>query len=196
MGIAALYRHPRTPQPHPGYEGFPSLLRDQGITRPNQVGVMDLTHLPMRHGARSLVVVLDWATRRVLAWRLATTLTPDGCLDALAVAIPDYGGPGILNTDHGSQVPSTAFVGAVQHHSIALSRDGTGVGRATRFVARLGQTVTYDEGYLHAYDSVPEAQRHLAAYFPFYNQGRPYSALDGRTPEIAYFGASLQRRVA
>ena len=79
MGIDALYRHPRTTQPHPGHQVFPYLLRDLAITRPNQVWAMDLTYLPMRHGFLYLVAVLDWATRRVLAWRLSNTLTTD-CL--------------------------------------------------------------------------------------------------------------------
>ncbi len=173
MGIAALYRHPRTTQPHPGHQVFPYLLRDQVITRPNQVWAMDITYLPMRHGFLYLVVVLDWATRRVLAWRLSNTMTTDFCLDALEAAIREYGCPGILNTDQGSQVPSTAFVGVVQQRGIALSMDGKGAWRDNLFVERLWKSVKYEEVYLHAYDSVPEAQRHLATYFTFYNRG-PY----------------------
>jgi putative transposase len=87
MGIAALYRHPRTTRPHPGHQVFPYLLRDLPITVPNQVWAMDLTYLPMRHGFLYLVAVLDWATRRVLAWRLSNTMTTDVCLDALEAAI-------------------------------------------------------------------------------------------------------------
>jgi len=191
MGIDALDRHPRTPQPHPGHPGFPSLLRDQEVTRPNQVGAMDLTYLPMWHGVRSLVVVLAWATRRVLAWRLATTLTTDFYLDALEVAIHDYGGPGILNTDHGSQVPSTAFVGAVQHHSIALSRDGTSVGRATRFVARLGKNVQDEDVSLPADASVPETPRPPRRLL-YVLQRRP-APLGARRPDP---GSGVLRRTA
>src|SRR5512137_2863743 len=113
MGIAALYRHPRTTRPHPEHHVFPYLLRDQVITIPNQVWAMDLTYIPMHHGFLYLVVVLDWATRRVLAWRLSNTLTTDCCLDALAAAIREHGCPGILNTDQGSQFTSTAFIGMV-----------------------------------------------------------------------------------
>ena len=157
---------------------------------------MDLTYLPMRHGFLYLVVVLDWATRRVLAWRLSNTMTTDVCLDALEAAIREYGCPGILNTDQGSQFTSTAFVGAVQQHGIALSMDGKGAWRDNLFVERLWKTVKYEEVYLHAYDSVPEAQRSLARYFTFYNAGRPHSALDGRTPDMVYFGAQPQQRAA
>ena len=109
MGIEALYRHPRTTQPHPAHQVFPYLLRDCEITAPNQVWAMDLTYLPMRHGFLYLVAVLDSATRRVLAWRLSKTLTTDCCLDALEAAIRDYGLPVILNTDQGSQFTGTAL---------------------------------------------------------------------------------------
>jgi putative transposase len=196
MGIEALYRHPRTTQPHPGHQVFPYLLRDREITLPNQVWAMDLTYLPMRHGFLYLVAVLDWATRRVLAWRLSNTLTTDCCLDALEAAIRAYGCPGILNTDQGSQFTSTAFVGMVQEHRIQLSMDGKGAWRDNLFVERLWKSVKYEEVYLHAYDSVPEAQRGLARYFTFYNGGRPHTALDARTPDMVYFGVPLHREAA
>jgi putative transposase len=196
MGITALYRHPRTTQPHPGHQVFPYLLRDLAVTRPNQVWAMDLTYLPMHHGFLYLVAVLDWATRRVLAWCLSNTMTTDCCLEALAAAIRDHGCPEILNTDQGSQFTSTAFVTLVQQHGIALSMDGKGAWRDNLFVERLWKTVKYEEVYLHAYETVPEAQRHLAAYFAFYNAGRPHAALDGRTPDIVYFAAQPQQRAA
>jgi len=196
MGIAALYRHPRTTQPHPGHRVFPYLLRDRAITAPNQVWAMDLTYIPMRHGFLYLVAVLDWATRRVLAWRLSNTLTVDCCLEALEAAIRAHGCPGILNTDQGSQFTSTAFVALVQQHGIQLSMDGQGAWRDNLFVERLWKTVKYEEVYLHAYDSVIEAQRGLARYFAFYNQGRPHAALDGQTPDMVYFAARPHREAA
>jgi putative transposase len=196
MGIAALYRQPRTTQPHPRHQVFPYLLREREITLPNQVWAMDLTYLPMRHGFLYLVAVLDWATRRVLAWRLSNTLTTDCCLGALEAAIQAYGCPGILNTDQGSQFTSTAFVALVQQHGIQLSMDGKGAWRDNLFVERLWKSVKYEEVYLHAYDTVGDAQRRLSTYFTFYNQGRPHTALDGRTPDMVYFGVQSQREAA
>jgi putative transposase len=196
MGIEALYRHPRTTQPHPGHRVFPYLLREIEILRPNQVWAMDITYVPMRHGFLYLVAVLDWATRRVLAWRLSNTLTTDCCLEALAAAIQAHGCPGILNTDQGSQFTSMAFVDLVRQHGIQFSMDGKGAWRDNLFVERLWKSVKYEEVYLHAYDSVAEAQRGLAAYFTFYNAGRPHSALDGRTPDMVYFGVQPQQRAA
>jgi len=187
MGIEALYQRPRTTEPHPGHTVFPYLLRDRTITAPNQVWAMDITYLPMRRGFLYLAAVLDWATRRVLAWRLSNSMTVDFCLDALEAAIQDYGRPGILNTDQGSQFTGTAFVDLVQQHGIQLSMDGKGAWRDNLFIERLWKSVKYEEVYLHAYDSVPEARHGLTRYFTFYNQGRPHSALDGQTPDMVYF---------
>jgi putative transposase len=89
MGIEALYQRPRTTRPHPGHTVFPYLLRDRAITAPNQVWAMDMTYIPMRRGVVYLAAVLDWATRRVLAWRLSNSMTADFCLDALEAAIRD-----------------------------------------------------------------------------------------------------------
>ena len=196
MRIEALYQHPRTTQPHPGHRVFPYLLRDRAITAPNQVWAMDITYIPMRRGFGSLAAVLDWATRRVLAWRLSNSMTVDFCLDALEAAIRDYGPPGILNTDQGSQFTGTAFVGLVQQHGIQLSMDGKGAWRDNLFVERLWKSVKYEEVYLHAYDSVTEARQGLVRYFTFYNQGRPHSALDGQTPDMVYFAPWPQLEAA
>ncbi len=172
MGIAALYQRPRTTQPHPGHAVFPYLLRDRAIAAPNQVWAMDTTYIPMRRGFVYLVAVLDWATRRVLAWRLSNSMTVDFCLDALEAAIRDSGPPGIVNTDQGSQFTGTAFVGLVREHGAQLSMDGKGAWRDNLFVERLWKSIKYEEVYLHAYDSVAEAHRRLARYFTFYNQAR------------------------
>ena len=115
---------------------------------------------------------------------------------ALEAAIRDHGGPGILNTDQGSQFTSMAFIGTVQDHGIQLSMDGRGAWRDNLFVERLWKSVKYEEVYLHAYDSVAEAHQGLARYFTFYNSGRPHAALDGRTPDMVYFGLPLQREAA
>ncbi len=196
MGIEALYQHPRTTRPHPGHVVFPYLLRERAITAPNQVWAMDITYLPMRRGFLYLAAVLDWATRRVLAWRLSNSMTVDFCLDALEAAIRDCGVPEILNTDQGSQFTGTAFVGAVREHGIQLSMDGKGAWRDNLFIERLWKSVKYEEVYLHAYDTVAEAHRGLACYFTFYNQGRPHSALDGQTPNMVYFAPLPQREAA
>jgi len=196
MGIAALYQHPRTTRPHPGHTVFPYLLRDRAITAPNQVWAMDITYIPMRHGFIYLAAVLDWATRRVLAWRLSNTMTVDFCLDALEAAIRAYGRPEILNTDQGSQFTGTAFVEVVQQHGIQLSMDGKGAWRDNLFVERLWKSVKYEEVYLHAYDSVTEARHGLTRYFTFYNQGRPHTALEGQTPDMVYFAPLPQLEAA
>jgi Transposase and inactivated derivatives len=196
MGIEALYQRPRTTRPHPGHRVFPYLLREREITAPNQVWAMDITYIPMRRGFLYLAAVLDWATRRVLAWRLSNSMTVDLCLETLEAAIHDWGLPLILNTDQGSQFTGTAFVGLVQQHGIPLSMDGKGAWRDNLFIERLWKSVKYEEVYLHGYDSVAEAQRGLARYFTFYNQGRPHTALDGQTPDMVYFAPLPQREAA
>jgi putative transposase len=196
MRIEALYQRPRTSTPHPGHVMFPYLLRDREITVPNQVWAMDITYIPMRRGFVYLAVVLDWATRRVLAWRLSNSLTVDFCLDALEAAIRDSGPPAIPNTDQGSQFTGTAFVGLAQQHGIQLSMDGKGSWRDNLFVERPWKSVKYEEVYLHAYDSVAEARRGLERYFTFYNQRRPHTALDGQTPDMVYFAPLPQLEAA
>ena len=187
MGIEALYRRPNTSRKHPQNPVFPYLLRGLDITRPNQVWAMDITYLPMRKGFVYLAAVLDWATRRVLSWRLSNSLTTDFCIEAVEEAIQRHGRPEIFNTDQGCQFTSHEFVGLVQGHDIQVSMDGKGRWVDNVFVERLWKSVKYEEVYLHAYDSVAQARQGLQRYFKFYNERRPHSSLDGKTPDLVYF---------
>jgi putative transposase len=187
MGIEALYRRPRTTKPEPRHKIYPYLLRGMEITRPNQVWAMDITYIPMARGFVYLAVVLDWASRRVLAWRLSITMEASFCVATLEEALARHGKPEIFNTDQGSQFTGTAFIGVLVKNDIAISMDGKGAWRDNVFVERLWRSVKYEEVYLRAYDGVGEARSSIARYLDFYNGRRPHSSLDGATPDQAYF---------
>ena len=194
MGLEAVYRKPPTSQRHPAHKVYPYLLRQLEITRPNHVWAADITYIPMQRGFVYLFAVLDWASRRVLAWRLSNTLTTDFCLEAVQEALANYGAPGIFNTDQGCQFTSQEFTGLLKDHGIQISMDGTGCLRDNVFVERLWRSVKYEEVYLRAYDSINAAHQGVARYLMFYNQTRPHRALDGKTPEQVYCD-NLTRRL-
>jgi putative transposase len=196
MGIEAVYRKPRTSQRHPAHTVYPYLLHHLEITRPNHVWAADITYIPMKRGFVYLFAVLDWASRRVLAWRLSNTLTTDFCLEAVQEAITRYGPPDIFNTDQGCQFTSQEFTGFLKDQGIQISMDGKGCWRDNVFVERLWKSLKYEEVYLHAYETVNAAQQRLARYLTFYNQARPHRALDGRTPNGVYVDHLPARRTA
>jgi len=190
MGIEALYRRPSTSKPAPGHTIFPYLLRKLPVTRPNQVWATDITYIPMARGFVYLAAVVDWFSRKVLAWRLSITLDVAFCIEAVEEAITRYGRPEIFNTDQGSQFTSTAFTGLLMKNRIKISMDGKGAWRDNVFVERLWRTIKYEEVYLRAYASVPEARDSIGRYIDgFYNVRRPHSSLDRQTPDEAYFNA-------
>lgn len=142
-----------------------------------------------------LFAVLDWASRRVLAWRLANTLTMDFCLDAVREAIIVWL-PEIFNTDQGRQFTSQEFTGLLIHHGIQISMDGRGCWRDNVLVERLWKSIKYEEVYLHAYETVGAAHQGLERYLMFYNQTRPHQALDDQTPDQVYYDNLTIRRTA
>jgi putative transposase len=196
MGIVALYRKPNTSAPHPAHRIYPYLLKNLVIDRPNQVWATDITYIPMKRGFVFLVAILDWATRRVLAHRVSTSMSTDFCVDALEEALAKYGRPEIFNTDQGSQFTSEDFTRALKNHDIKISMDGKGRWVDNVFVERLWKSVKYEHVYLHAYDSVADARQQLESYFEFYNTRRPHSSLGGQTPDTAYFDNSELKQAA
>jgi putative transposase len=189
MGIEALYRKPNTSKPEPGHKVYPYLLRKLSVTRPNQVWAIDITYVPMARGFVYLVAVVDWFSRRVLAWRLSITMDVGFCIEAVEEAIARYGCPEIFNSDQGSQFTSLAFTKILKDRGIEISMDGRCAWKDNAFGERLWRSIKYEEIYLRAYASVPDAREGIGRYIGFYNTKRPHSSLDRQTPDQAYFNA-------
>jgi putative transposase len=195
MGLAPIYQRPRTSVPHPEHRVFPYLLRDLVIGRPNQVWRADITDLPMRRGFLYLVAVMDWATRKVLAWRVSNTLEAEFCLEALEEALARFGRPESFNTDQGGQFTSPRFTGVLQRAGARVSMGGRGRWLDNVFIERLWRSLKYECVYLHAFETGSELRAGLASWVGYYDAGRPHSALAGRTPDEAY-GANEMEALA
>ena len=146
----------------------------------------------MAQGFAYLVAIMDWVSRRVLAWRVSNTLDTAFCVEALRDALARYDPPEIFNTDQGSQFTADAFTDTLLDQGIKISMDGKGRYMDNIFIERLWRSLKYDEVYLKAYDSIAEARVGTDRYFFFYNDDRPHSALGKQTP-ASYYDGLLQR---
>ena len=169
---------------------YPYLLRGLSIDRPNQVWASDICYIPMAQGFMYLVAIMDWYSRRVLAWRVSNTLDSDFCVEALEDALARYGTPAIFNTDQGAQFTSQAFTTVLKAHEVAISMDGKGRWVDNVFIERLWRSVKYEDVYLHAYETPASLRVGLTGYFQFYNGRRRHSALGRCTPDVMYFEAT------
>ena len=186
LGLVAIYQRPNTSKPATAHKIYPYLLRGLAIERVNQVWCSDVTYIPMAKGFLYLVVIMDWFSRAVLAWRLSNTLDADFCVEALEEALSRYGRPEIFNTDQGSQFTSDDFTGTLKRHGITISMDGKGRCIDNIFVERLWRSLKYEEVYLHAYATVAEAKAGIGAWLDFYNTERQHQSLGYRTPWRIY----------
>jgi putative transposase len=143
----------------------------------------------MARGFLYLIAIIDWFSRKVLAWRLSNSMAADFCVEALEEALARFGAPEIFNTDQGAQFTCTEFISVLKTHQIRISMDGKGRWRDNVFVERLWRSVKYEEVYLHAYETATAARNGIARYMQFFNTRRPHTALDRRTPDTVYFGS-------
>lgn len=199
LGLAGMAPGPNTSRPHPQHKIYPYLLRGVAVVRPNQVWSTDITYIRLEHGFAYLVAIIDWYSRRVLAWRVSNTLEAEFCVDCLEDALRTHGRPEIFNSDQGSQFTSEAFTGVLRREGIAISMDGRGRALDNIFVERLWRTVKYEDIYLKGYASLSELRLGLTEYFAFYNGERPHQSLGNRTPDAVYHsgeggGASIVDR--
>jgi putative transposase len=193
MGLRAIYRRPRTPafagagfDPHPGHKIYPYLLGGLAIARANQVWCTDITYIPMRRGFLYLVTIMDWYSRKVLAWRLSNTMDTAFCLEALEDALERYGCPEIFNSDQGSQFTSLEFTQALKDQSIKISMDGRGRWRDNIFIERFWRSLKYECVYLHAFETGSRARHEIGQWIGFYNGQRPHSKHGTKTPDEIY----------
>ena len=188
MGLESTAPKPNTSKPAPEHAVYPYLLRNLTVSRVNQVWAADITYIPMARGFVYLVAIIDWYSRRVLAWRLSNTLETSFCVEALHESLDRYGCPEIFNTDQGSQFTSEDFTDVLLERGIKISMDGKGRFNDNIFVERLWRSLKYEEVYLDAYDTVQVARAGIARYIDFFNGERPHKALGYQTPASFYDG--------
>lgn len=186
LGLAGMAPGPNTSKPHPQHKLYPYLLRGVDIIRPNQVWSTDITYIRLSRGFVYLVAIIDWYSRKVLAWRLSNTMDAGFCVDCLQEAIANYGRPEIFNSDQGSQFTSDSFTGVLIENGITISMDGRGRALDNIFVERLWRTVKYEDVYLKKYDGMPDLLLGLTQYFLFYNGERWHQSLQYKTPNEVY----------
>ncbi|MGR2849347.1 IS3-like element ISVpa4 family transposase [Vibrio vulnificus] len=188
MGIGAIYPKPKTTLANKAHKVYPYLLRDIEVTYPNQAWAIDITYIPMAKGFLYLVAIIDWYSRKVLAWRLSNTMDTSFCIEALEEALKHYGPPDIFNSDQGSQFTSIEFTQKLIEHNVRISMDGKGRWVDNVFIERLWRSLKYEEIYLKAYTTPREAELEIGNYMVFYNEERNHQGLNNLTPDEAYFG--------
>lgn len=187
MRLKPIYQKPNTSKPAKGHKVYPHLLKGLPVTRPHQVWASDITYIPMRKGFLYLVAIIDWHTRKVLAWRISNTLEADFCVDALNEAITKYGTPKIMNTDQGSQFTSFAWTDRLRWSGVRISMDGKGRFLDNIFVERPWRSLKYECVYLHAWETGSQARAGIRKWMEFYNHKRPHTAHGGQPPAVVYW---------
>ena len=191
MALEAIYQKPNTSRKHPDHKVYPYLLRNLTIDRPNQVWCADITYIPMAKGFAYLIAVMDWFSRRILAWRVSITLEADFCVEALRDAMHRFGQPEIFNTDQGVQFTSAPFLTELETQGVRISMDGKGRFLDNIFIERLWRSLKYEEMFIKAYGSAREARLGIGGWLAFYNDDRPHQALDYRTPRAVFEDAAV-----
>jgi len=190
MALEAIYQKPNTSRTNADHKVYPYLLRNLTIDRPNQVWCADITYIPMAKGFAYLIAVMDWFSRRILAWRVSITLEADFCVEALRDAMHRFGQPEIFNTDQGVQFTSAPFLTELETQGVRISMDGKGRFLDNIFIERLWRSLKYEEVFIKAYGSAREARLGIGGWLAFYNDDRPHQALDYRTPRAVFEDAA------
>jgi putative transposase len=196
MRLVPIYQEPNTSKKHPQHKIWPYLLRNMVFVRPNQVWCADITYIPMRRGFLYLVAIMDWYSRKVLAWRLSNTLEAEFCVDALKEALAKHGKPEIFNTDQGSQFTSADWIEVLSDAKIKISMDGKGRWIDNRMIERLWRSLKYECIYLHAFETGSEAKAGIRKWLAYYNAERPHSTHGILTPDEVHASKTEPTRMA
>lgn len=186
MLLIPIYPKPNLSKRNHDHKVYPYLLRNLDIVRPNQVWCADITYIPTEHGHVYLFAVMDWYSRRILSWKLSTTLDTDFCIEALDAAIKQFGIPDIFNTDQGCQFTSNNFTSNLKGHGIKISMDSKGRALDNVVIERFWRNIKQEKIYLNEYDSISALRGGIEEYMLFYNEERPHQSFAYSTPDEIY----------
>lgn len=190
LGLRTIYPRPHfnTSEPHPEHEKFPYLLRKLEVERPNQVWSTDITYTAVA-GHRAFVIgIVDWFSRKVMAYNVVNTMDAFHCVDTLRMAVERFGKPEIFNSDQGSQFTSAEFVGELRNYGVQISMDGRGRCLDNAKMERFWWALKYEDIKIREYVSLQQLRFGVQHYVNFYNTKRIHSALQYKTPDEVYFG--------
>jgi putative transposase len=192
MRLVPIYQEPNTSKKHPAHKIYPYLLKGLAITRPNQVWCADITYIRMERGFLYLVAIMDWHSRKVLAWRLSNTLEADFCVAALKEALAEYGPPEIFNTDQGSQFTSGDWTCELKEAKVQISMDGKGRWIDNRMIERLWRSLKYECVYLRAFETGSQAREGIGHWLAAHSEtsGRLF-----RQHPVSHSGVSGHLRI-
>ena len=196
MRLQAIEKEPNKSKKPPEHRMFPCLLKNLPITRLSQVWCSDITYIPVENVFLYLVAIMDWAARKVSAWRLSNTLDVSFCIEALEKAIVKYGKSEIKNTDQGCQYTGSGWITTLTKTDIKISMDGRGRYRDNIFIGRLWRSLKQEAVYLHKITDGFQAKRIIDDRIGFYNSERPHTALDKQTPDIGCYTQAKIRKAA
>lgn len=188
MGLETVYPQKRTTIPGGPSGIFPYLLKGMSIDRPNQVWSADITFIPMRRGFMYLFAIIDWYSRKILAWELSNTLDGRFCRNCLKRAVSRYGFPEIMNTDQGCQFTSERWQQPLLDAGVKISMDGRGRWLDNVMIERFWRTLKYEDIYLRAYETGRELEKGIESFVQRYNELRPHQSLNNATPNEVYEG--------
>lgn len=192
MGIQALFPGPKTSIPGKDGTVFPYLLKGLDIQRPNQVWSVDITYIRLPVGMVYLFALIDWYSRFVVAHQLVNTMEAKHGVELLEVAFASYGFPDICNADQGSQFTGILWIDTLKKNQIQISHDGVGRCIDNVYIERFWRTIKYEDVFIQAYESLPEARRGIKIFIDHYNNRRPHQALDYRYPSSLYFSKTKE----
>jgi putative transposase len=196
MRLVPIFQTPNTSKNHPQHKIWPYLLKGLAINRPNQVWCVDISYIPMRRGFLYLVAIMDWFSRKVLAWRLSNSMEANFCIEALKEALAEYGKPEIMNSDQGSQFTGFEWTQALKDAGVRISMDGRGRWIDNRMIERLWRSLKYECVYLRAFETGSEARAGIGQWMAYYNADRPHSTHGILTPDEAYESKTEPLRMA
>jgi putative transposase len=196
MGIYAIYPKPNLSKPGKEHKRFPYLLKNKSILFPNQVWAIDITYIPMKHGHMYLTAIIDWYSRFIVGWALSDTLDTSPVIEALTLAMKQYGTPCIINSDQGSQFTSDAYIKLLAENGIRQSMDGKARWVDNVIIERWFRSLKTEYVYINDYASPRELRSGIDGYVLDYNTLRPHQSLDQETPAAEYHKPFSSREVA
>ena len=193
MGLEAQCPRPNLSKPAPGHKVYPYLMKALKLDGANQAWSADITYIRLEGGFVYLVAIMDWFSRKVIAWELSNTFDTAFCLKCLKRAVKTHGAPAVINTDQASQFTSEGWTSQLERLGVTICMDGRGRALDNVFIERLWRSVKYEQVYQREYGSMLQARGYLDTYFEFYNNRRPHSSLNDRTPCEAHEGVERKR---
>jgi len=188
MLVKRKKRYAKTTDSNHRFKIYKNLIKEKEEINPDEVYVSDITYIRTEENFCYLSLITDYSSRKIVGYDLSDSLSIEGSLRAIRMAIKGKGEmPGLIHhSDRGIQYCSKQYTELLTKHKISISMSEKGNPYENAIAERVNGILKDEFLLSETFKNKEEAMKAVKEAIKTYNELRPHMSINYKTPDEKY----------